>query len=244
MVHKYRILAIALALIPLSVQARAKPPVAGQPESEQPAEDQLKRDAQAKSAEYNQAVKELAEEIARERAKKLSWLYFPSEVSWVGVRVFYGNRFETRPTCESDRPCLPHTRIGYGAEVFLNPIASLEVAGRVGGVSHITDDTEVRHNLTVAAFARWNVIGLVPISFGWRMDGIHRDQIGKDQAVRGSAWSHFGVLCGGLKVRGATAEVCASLGGQELLGVKEGDIQKVFSALVHVTLLTPALIGW
>jgi hypothetical protein len=251
-------LLICLGIPSLASAQFGKPPAfwrgdqQGEQQQQQQGEQQgqqgdLQTDAQVESRQYDAEVKKLARELAVARAEKLSWLYFPAEVNWVGVSIFYGNDWQLREACDVGRSCIPHMGITYGAEVFLNPFASLDLVARVGGSSQFTDGFGTRHGLDVSALARLRIVGIVPILLGWRMVGTPYQQVGADgnSVIDTTVYSHYGYLGAGFRFRGATLEVGVNVGAHSVLSAQSIDEPKnIFSAIATLRLVTPALLGF
>lgn len=242
------VLIFVLFLAPLVAGAAEKwhPPMAPPQEAPQPSAAQIQRDAQAEAAQYGAEVRAAAEQIAQKRAQRLSWLYFPAEVQWLGASLYYGNDWEARDACDEGRQCLPSMSVNYGAEVFVNPFASLDLVGRIGGASQVAEGFPTRHGLDASVLARWRLAGLVPILVGWRVTGTPYAQVGEDgRPTDGTSWTHRAYFGAGFRFRGATAEVGASVGLHRVLAIRSADdAVGAFSALVGVRLVTPALVGW
>lgn len=210
-------------------------------------QENLTRDAQSESQQYKAQVTELAKEIAAERAKRLSWLYFPTEVNWVGLAVYYGNDWQLRGACDMGRQCMPHMGVAYGVEVFLNPFASLDLVVRVGGASQFADGFDTRHGLDTSALARWRTAGVLPILLGWRMIGTPYQQVSEDgkSVVDTLTYAHYGYVGAGFRFRGATAEVGASVGAHNVVGARSiEEAKNTFSAFASLKLITPAVLGF
>lgn len=204
-----------------------------------------RREAEEESKQYRAEVAEMAKDLARKRAERQSWLYFPAEVQWLGVALYYGNGWQLRQSCDMGRQCMPHMEVLYGVEAFVNPFASLDIVGRIGGATQITDAIGTRHGLDVSALARWRVVGVVPLSAGWRMVGTPYQQIGDDSIVDTTVYTHYAHLEGGFRFRGATAAVGIDLGLQRILATRSTkDATLAFSGLVTLRLVTPAVLGF
>lgn len=258
-------IAVFILLVPrLSGAQFGKPPRGWVPPESEKAQEQVQekaqeqaqeqnqnqtmaQDAQVASQTYKDQVRELAKEIATERAKKLSWIYFPTEVNWVGLAVYFGNDWQLRISCDAGRQCMPHMGIAYGAEGFLNPFASLDLVVRIGGASQFTDGFNTRHGLDTSALVRWRIAGVVPILLGWRMIGTPYQQVGEDgkSVVDALTYSHYGYVGAGFRFRGATAEIGVSVGAHNVLGMRSIDEAKnTFSTFATLRLVTPALVGF
>lgn len=208
-------------------------------------ESQQRKEAEEESKQYRAEVAEMAKDLARKRAERLSWLYFPAEYQWLGISFYYGNGWQLRPPCDQSRQCMPHMEVLYGLEAFVNPFASLDVVGRIGGATQITDAIGTRHGLDVSALARWRVVGVVPLSAGWRMVGTPYQQIGDDSIVDTTVYTHYAHLEGGFRFRGATAAIGIDLGLQRILATRSTeDATSAFSGLVTLRLVTPAVLGF
>lgn len=220
----------------------------GKPSKEQTQtpEQRQYQEATEEAKQYRAEVTELAKDIARERAEKLAWLYFPSEVNWIGVGLYYGNGWQLRQPCDKDRQCIPHMDVLYGAEVFLNPFASLDVVGRIGGAAQVADVLGTRHGLDASILLRWRVVGVVPLALGWRIVGTPYQQITDESTISDTvAYTQFAHLEGGFRFRGATASIGLDLGLHKVLAVKSTqDAVSVFSGIVSLKLTTPAILGF
>lgn len=208
----------------------------------------IQTEAQREANTYSSEVTALAKEIAVKRAERLSWIYSPSQTDpvWIGFGIYYGNTWETRQACDKDRACLPHMGVNYGAELWLNPFASLDLVGRIGGATQIADGFSARHGLDVTALVRWRFVGMVPIGIGWRMTGLPYAQTEQDgRPSDATTYTHRVHVEGGVRIRGASVVVSATMGLPSVLGIKStDDAVNAFSAHVGLMLITPALIGW
>lgn len=208
-------------------------------------EETKRKEAEEEARQYRAEVTELAKDIARKRAERLAWLYFPAEVQWVGVALYYGNGWQLRPPCEAGRQCLPHMDVLYGVEVFVNPFASLDIVGRIGGAAQISDGFGTRHGLDASALLRWRIVGVVPVSVGWRIVGTPYQQIADGAVADTTAYTQYAHLDVGFRFRGATASLGVDLGLHRVLAVKSSeDAVSAFSGIATLRLTTPAVLGF
>lgn len=242
---------VFLLLLVGASEAAAQPPAADQPpqtrrltkrEARRAAEEQARADYTADQ------IREAGKQIALQRVQAWSWLVNPSaQVNWLGARAYFAHGWETRPA--EGRPA---TAITFGAEVFFNSWAGLDLLGRVGGASFYTplpmpDRTRATVALDVTAGLRWTIAGLVPVSLGWGMTRhvLEQPGAGADQTVATAAEAHHAWLAAGFTIRGASLETGCRIGVlPSFAATAEALIERNFSAICGVGLLTPALVGF
>lgn len=234
-----------------AAQPITRPPMPAQPEQaaapaaqQQPTGQALSAAAEQLLRQHPDAVRERAQQIADQRAQRLSWITGrPRDIRWFGVpRLYFGNAWLLKDACEGER-CLPKSQVRYGIEGFLSPVGFADLFGRIGGATSFYDNGPTQTGMDARVGVRLHLLGIVAASVAYAVQTASYDFAAEGE-VKHKTTAHHGLAFGAEgTLRGATVTVAADLlWANSIDALGQGWLG--FQPMGVVSLLTPPMWGF